>query len=297
MRVTFATAFRNGLADLQQAAEELANRQRQVSSGRRVQAPSDDPAAARRIVAEQNEWAALDQYARAADSVGSRLTIVDTILSDIIDKVIVAKTAAAGTVGSQVSASQREAAALAVEAARDTILADINTSFHSVYLFSGSKSTTIPYSGSGGGISAYQGNATEVRVDLDRQISARVTLNADAIVRGSDVDHVFKVMTDLAASIRAGDVPATETGMAALDNTFNRAIQAQSQVGQDLRTTDERKVYLGNAKREAAARLSGHRDANMIEAISGMNRADTAYRAALGAMADIGRLSLMDFLK
>ncbi len=35
----------------------------------------------------------------------------------------------------------------------------------------------------------------------------------------------------------------------------------------------------------------------MIESISGLNRAETAYRAAIGAVATGSRLSLLDLLK
>ena len=54
-----------------------------------------------------------------------------------------------------------------------------------------------------------------------------------------------------------------------------------------LRTTD------GNLSKHAR-RLE---DANLVEAISRMQQAETAYRAALGALGTTGRLSLMDYLR
>ena len=38
-------------------------------------------------------------------------------------------------------------------------------------------------------------------------------------------------------------------------------------------------------------------DANLAGSISAMTQADAAHRAALGALADAGRPSLMDYLK
>jgi flagellin-like hook-associated protein FlgL len=43
-------------------------------------------------------------------------------------------------------------------------------------------------------------------------------------------------------------------------------------------------------------RLSAVEDANMADAISGMQTADTAYKAALAAVGTAGKTSLMDYL-
>ena len=45
------------------------------------------------------------------------------------------------------------------------------------------------------------------------------------------------------------------------------------------------------------ARRSSAEDARLAESISAMTQADAAHRAALGALANAGRLSLMDYLK
>ena len=52
MRVTF-NQLRDGITQINAAAEEFAQAQWQVSSGLRLRAPSDDPAAAQRSVLDQ----------------------------------------------------------------------------------------------------------------------------------------------------------------------------------------------------------------------------------------------------
>ena len=46
----------------------------------------------------------------------------------------------------------------------------------------------------------------------------------------------------------------------------------------------------------AMSRVSTFEDANLAEAVSSMNRADTAYKAALGAVSTAARVSLLDYL-
>ena len=86
MRISFQTGYRDSLADIERSAEAMAKYQRQVSSGKRLQAPSDDPTAAVGAVAEHTEIGAIDQYIEAADSANSRLTVIDTVLGDMIEK-------------------------------------------------------------------------------------------------------------------------------------------------------------------------------------------------------------------
>jgi len=78
MRIIFSSGHAAMMADLEAAASELTKRQREVSSGKRMQAPSDDPSAWAAGVRERGEISAVDQYVRAADSATSRLTVADT---------------------------------------------------------------------------------------------------------------------------------------------------------------------------------------------------------------------------
>ena len=61
MRTTFNSTFINSSSDLSLTAAELAKRQREVSSGRRINAPSDDPAGVTNAIREHTEMAALDR--------------------------------------------------------------------------------------------------------------------------------------------------------------------------------------------------------------------------------------------
>src|SRR4051794_34211692 len=93
MRVTFSAAFRDTAYDVSVAAAQLADAQRQVASGHRVDRASDDPAGASSIVADHAALGALDGYTRTNDSASSRLSVIDTTLSDIINQITAAQSA------------------------------------------------------------------------------------------------------------------------------------------------------------------------------------------------------------
>lgn len=298
MRLTFNADCRNAMADLERAATELAKWQRAVSSGRRVNVASDDPAATARAINERGVIGSTDQYARAVDSVGSRLTIVDTVVSDIIARITDARATAAGARGSVPTDSQREAAARALREVRDDLQTDLNYKFRGIYLFAGSATTRAPYvSMPGGTVSEYQGDSVAVSVDVDRGRSLRVTFDGEALAQGTEADDVFVVLDRLAAAVQTGDQDGITSGLEALERAFDRAVAFQSAIGTALASLGDQALRLSSLKQASTALVSKDEDANMAEAISKMTQAETSYRAALSAVGNRTRLTLLDYLR
>jgi len=298
MRISFQTGFLHAMSDIQRTSEELARRQREVSSGLRLQAPSDDPTAAVGAITEHAALGAIDRYARAADSVSARLTVVDTVLGDIIEKLTQAQVVATGALGDTPTTAQRDAAARELAGLRDALFGDFNTNFRGVFVFSGTASTTSPFQRNPDQtVGAYQGNASTISVDIDRTSAVQVTFDGSSVTQGTEPRDIFAVLEDLRVDILAGDTPAIEAGIADLKKVFDRAVQAQTQVGTDEKALEDQRLRLTDETLGAKARLSKLQDANMAEAISAMGRAEVGYQAALGATATITRVSLMDFLR
>jgi flagellar hook-associated protein 3 FlgL len=297
MRITFAGQFRDSALNMERAGERLTNYQRQVSSGRRLDRASDDPAAVTSALTERGKLAQLDQYSRTADSAYSRLTVVDTVLSDVVTKLTAAQVSATSALGSSATATQRSAAAQQLAGLKAALVDDFNSSFQGTYVFAGTKSTTKPYvTGVGGVVAAYAGSATEVQVDIDEGRSVTVGFNGGAISQGSDPTDVFTTFDNLIAAVNAGDNDAINAGIAALNDVFERTTAAQSSVGGAMQTLDSEKLRASASKLAATGRLSKLEDANMAEAIAGMQQSETAYKAALAAASTAAKLSLMDYL-
>lgn len=298
MRVTFNAQNRNSTAGLEGAATRLLEFQRQVSTGKRIEKPSDDPAATLGSIAEHGETATIDQYTRATDSVGSRLSVVDTVLSDLVMQIERSQVSALSARGTTKTPVQREAAARELEGIRDTIFGDMNSSFNGTFVFSGTNSTVAPFTRVGTGpVSAYAGSTNEMVVDIDKQRDVKIAFNGQLITQGSDAQDIFVEFDSLIAAVRAGDDAGIDAGMDALKRMFDRVSTAQGRVGADLRTIDEHKVRLGEERRASVKRLSALEDTNTAAAITGMAQADAAYQAALGAVNATSRMSLMDYLR
>lgn len=297
MRVTLSSTIRDAQARLERTEEQLATRSRELASGRRLNRLSDDPSSSATAIVQRGEVTRIDSYVKATNSVDSRLSIVDSLLSDIIVQITAAQTSAAAARSTATGPAQREALAIQIEGIRDTILADVNTQIQGSYVFSGAATTTAPYTKTGGTVSGYQGDSTDVHVDVGRSTAIKISMNGDELLRGTDANDLFVELEALAAAVRAGDMTGIDSGMQALDRAFDRATAAQSRLGNDLRLLGEQRLHLGQRRVESVEQLSRHEDADLVESITGLQQAEVAYQAALRAISARFPLSLLDFMR
>lgn len=297
MRTTFNTLFRNTVRDLQRTAGDYARAQQVTSSGIKLQRPSDDPSASATALDARSEMRALDRYRTASDSVESRLMVVDTVLSDVLRSVTTAQTRGAAGRNTILTPEQREALALEVEGIREAVFTAVTTSYRGMYVFSGSNTTAAPYTKAGGVVSAYQGDANIVSVDVSRTKSVAVTLDAGAVLQGGATQDLFATFDQLAADIRAGNMTGIDDRMAELDASFSRLTQAQSRVGATLSALPVERDRTNQLRRASDERRAGAEEANLAEAISEMARAKQAYEAAIAATGTTQRQTLLDYLR
>lgn len=298
MRTTFGNVARETAAGIEAAGKRLAHFQRQVSSGKRVTSPSDDPNAAMRVVSARGELATVERYSQTGVTTSARLTVVDSTLSGIVETLSRAQTAAQSAAGASVTPAQRQAAARDLAGLRDALFEDMNLSYQGTRIFGGSATTTAPFTKDGtGAINPYAGTATELTVEVDRGRSVAVTFDGSRLTQGSDSEDVFAVFARTITAAAAGDNAGLIDGVASLKRAFDRANSMQGEVGSSLSAMTAEQERLRVQHETTTARISSLEDADMTKAITGMTEADTSYRAALGASANALRVSLLDYLK
>ena len=83
----------------------------------------------------------------------------------------------------------------------------------------------------------------------------------------------------------------------AIDRAYTRATHTHSGVGDAEQAIGERQQQITSTRLAVVTRVSKDEDADLALAISEMNRAQTAYQAALGAVGTASRTSLLDYLR
>lgn len=295
MRVMF-DVFRDGLRSINAAAEQMNEARHQVSSGRRMLVASDDPLSTQLAVSEHATLGRLDAYTRSASSAAARLAAADSVMNAIVDKLTAAIVAGTSGRGSEVDPDARAAIVQQIQGLRDSLAGDFNQKFNGSALFAGTATDQEAFTFTGG-VWTYNGNADVAQLQVEQGRLVSVTFDGRAIAQGADADNVFTVLDDLATAVASGDNDAIGTAIDGLERAFDRATQAQGRLGADERGVDEAVARLAAFRTSSESRRSNLEDANMAEAITRLSQAETAYRAALGAVSSAERLSLLDYLR
>jgi flagellar hook-associated protein 3 FlgL len=295
MRILF-DVMRDGLSAINTAAEQMDAARQQVASGKRILQPSDDALGTQMAIGEHATLGSIDAYRRSADSAAARLAAADSVMTAIVDKITAAIVTGTSARGSEVEPSARAAMVQELQGLRDSLVGDFNTTFNGSSLFAGTATDATAFANVGG-VWTYQGNSATAQIQVDRGRLVSVTFDGQAIAQGSDPDNLFTTIDDLVTAIQAGDATGMGDGIDALERAFDRAVQAQGRLGADERGVDEAGVRLSALRASTDKRRSALEDANLAEAMTRMTQADTAYRAALGAVSTAERLSLLDYLE
>jgi flagellar hook-associated protein 3 FlgL len=132
-------------------------------------------------------------------------------------------------------------------------------------------------------------------IDAGRQVAQ--TWDGQAVFQGSAATDVFTNLDNLVTAVRNGDDAGIQQGIDALQAAFGRATAAQNRLGSDENSVQDATARLTNLRVATDTRRSQNEDTNLADAISRMNQAQTAYKAALAAVAATGQLSLFDYLR
>jgi len=83
MRIADSTAYTSFLSNIQKQQEQMLVAQEQVSSGKKVEKPSDDPEAAADIIRITGQQALDDQFTKNLNTASGRLTAADNALNSV----------------------------------------------------------------------------------------------------------------------------------------------------------------------------------------------------------------------
>lgn len=156
----------------------LLNLNNQLSSGLRIDRPSEDPIAAAVVGVLDNRLEGDTQRIRNMGHGGSVLNSLDTALSEMLDTVLEAQSIASSQVGVGSDAGTRVAQAEVIDQMITQISGVMNRDFAGIHYFGGGRVTSPPISSFHGGY-RYTGAGEGLRTDLGPELEFPITLGAE----------------------------------------------------------------------------------------------------------------------
>ena len=159
MRVSNDTLRSAFLAALEAAQRRVIDTQEKVSSGKRVNKPSDDPVAAARIAHLDASLSRLDQYKSNSGFARNQLGLEESALNSAMDNLQRVRELALQGNNSTTSDSDRKDIAAEIRQARDALLALANTTdVDGRHLFGGYVEGAVPFTTTASGSVVYNGD-------------------------------------------------------------------------------------------------------------------------------------------
>ncbi|HOM16571.1 MAG TPA: hypothetical protein PLQ00_04540, partial [Thermoguttaceae bacterium] len=192
----------------QVAKDQLAlfKTQTQMSTGRRIITPSEEPVTSMRVLSLQRLLERKTQVKTNLGTNQSFMSATDTALSSISSMMAEVRANALGVIGTTASDEQRQAAAMLVRQALQQLVDAGNQNFRGRYLFAGSLTGTRPFELRSDNIVRYLGNEQLLQSygDVDLLFATNLTGHEvfggfSEVVRGTvDLNPVLTFNTRLA---------------------------------------------------------------------------------------------------
>lgn len=313
MRITQSTVVNQFLYNLQQTEQQLLKTQNEISSGKRVMLPEDDPAAAARSLQLQSSIDATSQYltndtqAKSwIQATDSALQSADSIMQQVRNLVLQANSGA--ETPDDLTAVATTAASLQQE-----LVNVANSQVNGEYLFAGQKISTQPYvQGSttftygttplqvAGTTYTYQGDSGAIEREISP--SVHIQVNTAGNVFQSALNDVSQMVADLKHAAGSTD-PNQDlnnnlpTDLGNLDKDLSSLQTAEAETGATLQRIASNDQRLQDLKTNLQTWLAGAQDLDVASATVKLQQEQTAYQEALAVGARLQQTTLLNYLQ
>jgi flagellar hook-associated protein 3 FlgL len=300
MRITGRALATNSLRGLNNKLATVNKLQNQLTSGRKISTPSDDPTGTNTSMITRQGQAANAQHARNISDGHTLLDTTDSALQSMLDqarRVRDLAVRALNTGGS--SPASNDAIATEVDGIRESLLGQANQVVQGHPIFAGVSSGKQAYDANGvyqGVGDATTGPATWVTRRVSDVESIRVDISGpEAFGDPASGKDLFAVVASISANVKSGTPQASD--LDDLDAVIQRMSTAAADIGTRSARMDDAATINSAQSLNLQAKLSDTEEVDLPKTIMELQLQQTGYSAALSVTAKALQPTLLDFLR
>lgn len=300
-RITSLMTTNQVLNNINAVQDQLATTQQELSTGKSINQPSDNPYGASLAVQLNTDLSGLTNYSNAVTDGTAWASAATTSLQSIQSMVQRIQEVAVQASNGTMSAADLSASADEVKQLTAAIKQEANTQYNGQYIFSGTATTTAPYSAATGDV--YQGNTGAVTRTIGPSSALQVNADLSSLLGsgstagdGKLLDTLSKITADLTGGTSAGVADLSGNQLTNLSNSLTTLEGLQAGVGATTDRLNLASTRIQSLQTSDTAALSNVQDANFASTYTTYSNEQAAFSAALRAGANIVQSSLMNFL-
>jgi len=299
MRVdpTYTANLVSALDGAQGREQQLSN---QLSSGVRISALGDDPIAAGRNVLLLDQIQRDDTFTQTSSLVTGRLQVIDSALGSVITQLNQAISLATSASNGTNNASDVEAIGNQIAGILSEVEALANTNYQGQFIFSGGKTTTLPFSTSQTtlpGVTTYSGDRNVNYLETPNGQKIQLNVPGDQIFLGAS--SVFGALNNLVADFSNGTVDALQAGQdtKALTTALNYVSQQRVLLDNSITQLTTAGEAVRTEKTQLMAAQTELMQADLATIATQLSLAKTQQTALESVIVQLGSGSLFDKLE
>lgn len=298
-RISTQMMYQRAVTAMLDQQSRLGNTQLQISTGKRILTPSDDPAGAVRVIDYTRAIDTLEQYNNNASRATTRLGFEEGALEGVEN--IFQRVRELTVQGSSdlLTVEQRQAIAIEIRELRASVVGLANTrDSQGEYIFAGYQTGTKPFEEAPAGVT-YHGDVgnRQLQIASKRQIADgndghEVFMDIET---SSGKRSVFDTLDIIATDLEAG---LNVTGyLGDIDMALTNTVAIRATIGARMNSIDEQVAVNNEVKLTLEVSRSKEQDVDLVEAITRYQQQQTALQAAQQTYVKMTELSLFDFLR
>ncbi len=296
-RVTLETFVNSTLSSVLKSTSNMNKLQEQISTGKKINRPSDDAAGARKILSLRSDSLRLDQYTSniqtATSAINyneSTLNTIANVLQRITELTIQGISDTSGQETRNINASE-------INQLLDTVLQGANSKRLGTYTFAGTETTTEPFTitrNSAGEINkvAYNGNREKIEYNIGPNTNAQVNQTRAEIFMDTDLfGSIIRVRDNLASgaiTFASNELDNLESAAQNIRNSIAKAGSIASTLELSSNRIEQTKISL----RET---LASTESADIAETILKLTEQQSIFEASLASSSYIFKASILDY--
>ncbi|MFB6364642.1 flagellar hook-associated protein FlgL [Paenibacillus elgii] len=296
LRVTQSMMHSQVLGNITNNLRRMSNNQDMLSTGRKINQPSDDPVGITYALRYRSELSMNEQYQKNVDMAKSFLDHTDTVMGQIGELLQRAKELTTRGVNGTNPQSALDAIAQEMGQIYEHVVTLGNDKMNGKYIFNGQFTDKQPYT-----LANAPADQTDTKL-INFQFGAGITLpinvtGEQTFGSPSDADNMFAVLKGVQTAFASGNKAQAEVLMDKLDTRLTKFLDMRAEVGARVNRVDLIENRLEDLTQNLTSLDSKVEDADIAKTITDLKQYENIYQASLSVGAKIVQPSLLDYLR
>lgn len=296
LRVTQGMIQNQMIRNLNRNFERMSGLENQLSTGRKINKPSDDPVGITYALRYRSELSMNDQYQRNITEATSSVSHLDIVLDQVNDLIKRVKELAIRGISDSSPDSARSAIGQELEGIYQQLFSLGNDQMNGKYIFNGQKTTTAPYDFDTAASQDTDDSDILLPVAPGVEIATNIT-GSKVFGASTDADNLFRVINEIKQGMLDNDPDRAKDVMDALDTRLDTFLGVRAEVGaraNRIEMLDNRNQIMNDILNGLSGKTE---DADIDKTIMNLKRDENVYLASLSTAARLIQPSLVDYLR